>query len=182
MKCTTKIQNSVTSAKIFFYLTFFVILIFSCKSNQQIKEKEQIVVVNQTLDAWHKAAAESKFEQYFSLMTPDGVFVGTDPTENWQNAAFRTFSKPYFDKGKSWNFSSIQRNVYFNDDYTIAWFDELLATQMKICRGSGVLKKQNGMWKIAHYVLSIAIPNENTNEVVKIKSNFDNQLIEKIKK
>jgi len=51
---------------------------------------------------------------------------------------------------------------------------------MKICRGSGVLKKQNGKWKIAHYVLSIAIPNEKTDEVVKIKSDFDDKLIGKL--
>jgi hypothetical protein len=36
-----------------------------------------------------------------------------------------------------------------------AWFDELLNTQMKICRGSGVLVKKIGQeWKIKQYVLS----------------------------
>jgi hypothetical protein len=29
-----------------------------------------------------------------------------------------------------------------------AWFDELLDTQMKICRGSGILVKENKQWKI----------------------------------
>jgi hypothetical protein len=52
---------------------------------------------------------------------------------------------------------------------------------MKICRGSGVLEKVKGKWKIKHYVLSIAIPNEHTKEIVKIKELFDNQLIKKIK-
>jgi hypothetical protein len=31
----------------------------------------------------------------------------------------------------------------------------LLNTQMKICRGSGVLVKIDGEWKIKHYVLSM---------------------------
>ena len=46
---------------------------------------------------------------------------------------------------------------------------------MKICRGSGVLVDEgNGKWKIKHYVLSMTIPNDNTDEVVKIKSLIDN--------
>ena len=47
--------------------------------------------ISKTLDAWHKAAAEANFETYFGLMTEDGVFLGTDATENWQNKEFRAF-------------------------------------------------------------------------------------------
>jgi hypothetical protein len=36
-----------------------------------------------------------------------------------------------------------------------------LSTQMKICRGSGVLVKIGNDWKIKHYVLSMTVPNEN---------------------
>ncbi|MEH6514626.1 MAG: nuclear transport factor 2 family protein, partial [Maribacter arcticus] len=56
-----------------------------------------------------------------------------------------------------------------------------LDTQMKICRGSGVLKKVNGEWKIAHYVLSIAVPNENVDALVKIKSEKDSLLMKQIR-
>jgi hypothetical protein len=91
------------------------------------------------------------------------------------------FSKPYFDKGKAWSFNSIERNIYFSDDKKIAWFDELLDTHMKICRGSGVLKSKNGKWKIAHYVLSITIPNDNIDEVVKLKTKFDDEIMNNLK-
>jgi hypothetical protein len=53
---------------------------------------------------------------------------------------------------------------------------------MKICRGSGVLILENGKWKVAHYVLSITIPNNNTTEIVKIKTKFDDELMKKLKK
>ena len=167
-------KNSI----LFLFLNF---LILSCKSNQAFLISENKDKVETTLNAWHKAAAEAKLEEYFSLMTKDGVFIGTDPTENWQNEAFMAFSKPYFDKGKAWNFTSIERNIYFSDDKKIAWFDELLDTQMKICRGSGVLKLENGKWKIVHYVLSITIPNDNTNEVVKLKTKFDDEIMKNLK-
>jgi ketosteroid isomerase-like protein len=151
-----------------------------CKSTK-IPTSDHKQQINKTLDDWHEAAAKAQFETYFSLMTPKGVFIGTDATENWQNEAFRAFSKPYFDKGKAWSFSALERNVYLNEAQDTAWFDELLETQMKICRGSGVLVKSKGKWKIAHYVLSMTIPNEHTNEVVKTKSAIENEVIEKLK-
>jgi len=138
--------------------------------------------INKVLDNWHLAAANADFEAYFGNMTKEGVFLGTDAMENWQNTDFREFSKPYFDKGKAWNFTTVQRNVYLDDSGNLAWFDELLDTQMKICRGSGVLKKENGQWKIAHYVLSIAVPNEYVDELVQIKEEKDNAILEELKK
>jgi len=138
--------------------------------------------INNVLDSWHMAAANADFEAYFEKMTKDGVFLGTDAMENWQNEEFRSFSKPYFDKGKAWNFTAVQRNIYVDESVTFAWFDELLDTQMKICRGSGVLQKVNGQWKIAHYVLSIAVPNENVDELVQIKQAKDDELLQELKK
>jgi ketosteroid isomerase-like protein len=138
--------------------------------------------INDVLDSWHLAAANADFEAYFDKMTKDGVFLGTDAMENWQNDEFRSFSKPYFDKGKAWSFTAVQRNIYLDASENFAWFDELLDTQMKICRGSGVLKKVNGQWKIAHYVLSIAVPNENVDELVQIKEEKDNALLQELKK
>jgi ketosteroid isomerase-like protein len=160
----------------------FLLLLLSCKSHLSSKLIEQKATINTTLNAWHKAAADANFDAYFDMMTNHGVFVGTDLTENWQQQAFKTFSKPYFDKGKAWSFVAVERNIYFSDDYKTAWFDELLTTQMKICRGSGVLIQQNGKWKIAHYVLSMTIPNKNTNEVVTIKTNFDENLLRELLK
>ncbi|MBT8294049.1 MAG: nuclear transport factor 2 family protein, partial [Eudoraea sp.] len=54
-----------------------------------------------------------------------------------------------------------------------AWFDELLDTRMEICRGSGVLSKENGKWRIKHYVLSITIPNEDVDQVSALKKEKD---------
>jgi hypothetical protein len=54
------------------------------------------------------------------------------------------WAKPYFDEKATWNFKSIKRNIYFGKHDDIAWFEELLSTQMKICRGFGVVIKLNG--------------------------------------
>ena len=137
--------------------------------------------ISEMLDNWHKAAANAKFDDYMNAMASDAIYIGTDATENWNKKDFMTFAKPYFDKGKAWSFTALERNVYISKDQNVAWFDELLETQMKICRGSGVLVKVGKKWKIQHYVLSMTIPNDNTNEVIKLKQIIENPLIEKLK-
>lgn len=133
--------------------------------------------INVVLNDWHKAASAANFNDYFSALTDDSIFIGTDATENWNKTEFEAFAKPYFDKGKAWNFTPIERHIYFSEDKKTAWFDELLDTQMKICRGSGILVKINNTWKIKHYVLSMTIPNDNTDEVVKIKSPLEDVIL-----
>ncbi|MBC7641849.1 MAG: nuclear transport factor 2 family protein [Flavobacterium sp.] len=138
--------------------------------------------ISKVLDNWHLAASNAKLNDYLSAMTDDAVYIGTDATENWTKPQFIAFAKPYFDKGKAWSFTALERNIYLSKDEKTAWFDELLNTQMKICRGSGVLVKTGKLWKIKHYVLSMTIPNENSNEVVKIKKPIEDELIDKFKK
>ena len=138
--------------------------------------------INTLLDNWHKAAATVNFAAYFNAMTDDAIFVGTDATENWNKKAFQEFSKPFFDRGKAWSFSPLTRNIYVSKDGKTAWFDELLSTQMKICRGSGVLVKIKKTWKIKHYVLSMTIPNDNSDAIIKIKAPIEDALIDTLKK
>ena len=159
------------------------LILIGCKSTQPKNSENVKSEINLILNDWHKAAAEANFEAYFGAMSEDAIYIGTDPTENWNKEEFIKFAKPYFDRGRAWNFTALERNVYFSSDGKTVWFDELLNTQMKICRGSGVLVDEgNGKWKIKHYVLSMTIPNDNTDEVVKIKSLIEDKEIEKLKK
>ncbi len=155
------------------------VLFLTTVSGQKSKDKTAIETV---LNDWHKAAADGKFEAYFGAMTRDAIFIGTDPAENWSMDAFKAFSKPYFDKGKAWDFKPVERNIYFSPNGEIVWFDELLDTWMKLCRGSGVMVKENGKWKIAHYVLSMTIPNDNTIDVIKVIEKNEDAYLEKLKK
>lgn len=162
-------------------ILLFAVTAFSCGSKKEtsLTEEEKI---GKILDNWHKAAAKANFNDYFDDLTDDSVYMGTDATERWSKTDFQAFAKPYFDKGKAWSFTAMKRNVSFSDDKKLVWFDELLDTQMKICRGSGVLVKIDGQWKIKQYVLSMTIPNENVDEVIKIKSPIENGLIKLLTK
>ena len=172
--------------KVYLKLILVLLICFSCKEAPEQTAKVELIYqteseIDSVLNKWHKAAANANFETYFSLMTTDAIFIGTDATENWDYQAFKEFSKPYFDKGKAWSFEPVERNIFISENQKIAWFDELLDTQMKLCRGSGVLRKVNEQWKIAHYVLSIAVPNDNVAELIEIKKELDSLLTNKLK-
>ncbi len=160
-----------------------VLLLISISGNAQSKlsKKTDVQNISEVLEKWHKAAADADFDQYYSFMTKDAIFIGTDATENWTIPEFKAYAKPYFDQGKAWSFSTLERNIYTQQENNIAWFDELLDTQMGICRGSGIIKNTEHGWKVKHYVLSIAIPNENISEITKLKKGFDTKLMEKLR-
>ena len=90
------------------------------------------------------------------------------------------WAKPFFDKKTTWNFTAIKRNIYFGKYTDIAWFEELLNTQMKICRGSGVVVKVGNDWKVQQYVLSTTIPNDVLDSILKIKTPVEDSLIKKL--
>lgn len=124
--------------------------------------------VNDVLDRLHTAASESDFETYFGLYTPDAVFMGTDPAERWSIDDLKGYARPRFEAGKGWHYTVEDRDVTIAEDGNTAWFDETLHNEnLGVCRGSGVLVRREGEWKIAQYNLSVPIPNALVLDVVR---------------
>ena len=161
-----------TSLYIYFGLAILSISLISCQPQQTEKpvDTQQLISsADSLLTEWHIAAAEANYSNYFNAMDSVSIFIGTDYTENWTKKEFENFSKPYFDRGKAWSFSAIDRNIYTSDDGSIVWFDELLQTWMGVCRGSGVIENKDGKLKIKHYVLSVTVPNDQVSGFLKLK-------------
>lgn len=154
-----------------------LLLLISCT---QTRDKPNKKTLNTVLDSWHQAASNADFDTYSDLMATDARFIGTASAENWSKKQFMEFSKPFFDKGKAWSFKPLERNIYSNNN--IVWFDEQLETWMGICRGSGVLIQENDNWKIKHYVLSLAIPNETITAIININDSINKKIVSKFKK
>ena len=155
---------------------FSIIFFFSCQS-KKFDATQQRILVDSTISQYHKTAADADLKNYIGLMDTNGVFIGTDATEYWKTKDFEAFCKPYFEKKKSWDFHSLKRNIYFSNDGSVAWFDELLDTKLGLCRGSGVLERVGEKWKIKQYVLSMTVPNEFSKPVIELKRGVDSVLI-----
>ena len=120
--------------------------------------------VNALLDGLHKDAHEGNYKAYFARYSPDAIFLGTDKTERWTIEEFKTYAKPAFTDGHGWTYKVIERN--WEGDGDIRWFDEILFNEkLGHCRGTGVVELINGEWKIAHYALTMLIPNSIATEV-----------------
>lgn len=130
---------------------------------------DETIQLNLLIDNWHQAAAEANYDAYFSVMDESFVFLGTAPEERWLKEDFTAFSKPYFDKGKAWSFIPSNRIWMFSKNKKTAWFDEDLETWMKGCRGSGILEKQKGEWKLMYYNLTVLIENEKMDAFIELR-------------
>ena len=103
-------------------------------------------------------------------MTADAVFLGTDEWERWpMQPEFIEYVNVRFDAG-GWSYYSTNKNISFSQDGNVDWFDESSISNSMggHFRGSGVLEKINGEWKISHYVLSVLVYNEISNDVMEL--------------
>ena len=152
-----------------------IFLFCACVTSNVVKTDKSAIKkeVNTLLVNWHKAASDANFKEYFRVLDSTTVYIGTAAEEIWTKEQFANFSKPYFDKGKAWSFTTLERNIYMSESAKIVWFDELIDTWMGTCRGSGVLEKKEDSWKIKQYVLSVVIPNDDIQAVIDIKKKND---------
>lgn len=165
-------------------IVLLIVIMSSCLRESNINQKTNIETIKNVdlfLNDWHKAASEANFENYFTKMDSISVFIGTDASENWTKKEFMLFSKPYFDQGKAWDFKTLERNIYTNNSLNFIWFDELLDTWMGVCRGSGVIELNNSRLTIKQYVLSLTIPNDTVDEIIKMKRKKDSMMIHKLR-
>lgn len=148
-----------------FFLSLILVTLISSSHAYAQTDKDESQQVKQVLKSFHQAAAQANFQQYFSLLTDNAVFIGTDSHERWTKTEFASFVKPYFSKGVGWSYQPKQQNISLQGN--IAFFDELLwSDKYGLCRGTGVLTKYGDKWLISQYSLSIPIPNEIAKGVV----------------
>ena len=126
--------------------------------------------IGEVLDDFHDAAAHGDKDRYLGHMTDDAVFMGTDEWERWpKHPDFAEYVDGRFKDGAGWSYRSVERELSVADSGNIAWFDEVVYSETNgRFRGTGVLVKQDGAWKIAHYAMSFLVFNENWQDVVEL--------------
>ncbi|GJQ29521.1 MAG: hypothetical protein HBSAPP03_14050 [Phycisphaerae bacterium] len=133
-----------------------------------------IRAVSAALDDFHDAAAKADEVRYFGHFAPDAVFLGTDATERWTLEQFRAFATPYFQKGTGWTYTKVRRTVTIAPGGDCAWFDEVVHNaKYGECRGTGVLVRTDGAWRIAQYNLTKPVPNDLMDELLALMRKAD---------
>ena len=136
------------------YIFSLILFIHSYQNNEK-------KLVSNVLDNLHKYASQANGELYFDLFNDDAIFFGTDANERWSKSDFKNYAQERFDNGDGWTYYPISRNIFFNGDKNTAWFDEELKNEKYgVFRGTGVLTKENNVWKINQYNLLLPIPND----------------------
>ena len=119
---------------------------------------DQRASIDDLLDGLHRDAHEGNFQSYFARYSSNAIFLGTDKNERWNIQEFKSYAKPAFDDGHGWTYRVIERN--WEGDGDMRWFDEILYNEkLGHCRGTGVVQLINNDWKIAHYALTMLVPN-----------------------
>lgn len=133
-------------------------------------DNADVSAIDNVIDDFHDAAAHGDKARYLGHMTANGVFMGTDEWERWpKNPEFSEYVDGRFKDGVGWNYKSVERKVTVANSAEIAWFDEVVYSETNgRFRGTGVLVKEAGEWKIAHYAMSFLILNENWEEVIEL--------------
>ena len=139
----------------------FLLLLALLTAGLGLTAQTDSVAIGHLATGWHAAAARADSAAFFDAMTADAVYIGTDKGEHWTKEEFLGFAAPYFARGKAWSFVATERHVFHRPGEPFGYFDELLATWMGPCRGTGVVRKgADGQWRIAHYTLSVTVDNE----------------------
>ena len=137
----------------------------------QFDRARATTAVSAVLDSLHHFASVADEEAYFGLFSPEAVFFGTDATERWTVEQFRAWAHQRFAAGQGWTYvlRAGTRHVEFDPSGSVAWFDEILDNaHYGETRGTGVLRRIDGDWKIAQYHLTIPVPNALADSVVQM--------------
>lgn len=137
------------------------------------------VKIDQLIDGFHAAAAQSDAAGYLGRMTDEAVFMGTDEWERWpKHPDFTNYVQTRFKDG-GWSYRSVERHIVLAPAGDSAWFDEVTFSETNgRFRGTGVVVKTTDGWKIAHYAMSFLILNENWEQVIKLTKSTKSEMAE----
>lgn len=121
------------------------------------------------LDGLHAAARAGDRERYLASFTPEAVFVGTDGTERWGMATVREYVGLHMAPGSGWPYTPWDRHLVVDPGGEFAWFDERLRRgDYDEVRGTGVLRRVDGVWLVTHYCMAYTIPIDLSESVVEL--------------
>ena len=149
------------------FTIFLVGAFFAAATSAQTTS--DLKAAHEVLDQLHHLASQADGEAYFALFA--------DASERWTVDQFKAYAMPYFTAGRGWTYRTTERQINVAASGDHASFDELLANKsFGMCRGTGVLRRVDGEWKIEQYHLTIPLPNALAHDIADtIKAHTDRE-------
>lgn len=145
----------------------------ACQQKNPYNKYENKASLIKFIDNWHKNASQMNLELYFDAIAENGVYIGTDPEEFWTKSEFKNWVNKTIKLKSGFYFQTIDRNIFFNDEEDMAWFNEKLNTSIGICHATGVVTQMRNGWKINYYQLSVTVPNELLKPFIELKKTLE---------
>ena len=113
------------------------------------------------LEELYRAGAEADLEGYLDRLSEDAVMLGTDVHGRFTRSDIREWLEPYFAAGQRIGSRLLVLRVTEAVDGRFAWFDSL-SEKPELCllRGSGLMRREEGKWRVVHHDLAFLIPND----------------------
>lgn len=103
-------------------------------------------------------------------LAEDAVMLGTAPDERWPMPECRDRLRTLRRQRRTVSFTPVEQHVTPAADGRHAWFDELLAVPgVGRIRATGVLRRDDGAWKIVYLNTTLAIPNEAVSVLLRLR-------------
>jgi len=150
----------------------------ACQDKNPLNKYENKAVLIKFIDTWHLNASEAKFDEYFNAISENGIYIGTDPQEYWTKQEYREWVSKTLKPNNGFHFEIIDRNIFFNDEEDIAWFNEKLKTDMGVCHATGIATNTRSGWKINYYQLSVTVPNDLLKPFLELKKSYKDKINE----
>ncbi len=107
----------------------------------------------------HRAATAADGERFFAAFAPEAMIFGS--TARLTLARYRALREPYLARGQGLPSTPIEQKVYLSASGDLAWFEELVEVfEHDRLRGTGVLRRIDGAWKLVHYSAMILVPRQ----------------------
>ncbi len=125
----------------------------------------ELPAVNRAIEDFHVAFARGDSERARANLAEGAVVLVPDGTRRWTRDELSAGGENAWD---AWPRRGGGRRVTIDPSGAVAWFDEVVEhAAWGPCRGSGVLVKIDGVWKISQYQYAYSIPRGASGEALK---------------
>ena len=119
----------------------------------------------------HHAATVADAPRFFAAFAPEAMIFGS--TARLTLARYRALREPYLARGQGLPSTLLEHRIHLSSSGELAWFEELVNVfDHDRLRGTGVMRRVDGDWKLVHYSAMILVPRQLAGDLAERVASF----------